>query len=89
MHAKGPWKIRPKTGIMDPGRQETVIEDADGWSIARMQGTWSNAQDNERLVAAAPELAAALLDLVQWCEDHGKAPVRCGEARAALAKAGL
>lgn len=75
-HASGPWTIDSTNTEL----KCTVIRDANGWSIAHMYGVWNNARANESLVAAAPELLRALIDIRDssaYCE--------ASKARAAMA----
>jgi hypothetical protein len=77
-----PWTIR---AAKDEGC--SVIQDAHGWSIAHLCGRWSNAKANESLIAAAPDMANALLyvlDCIARDDVTDMQPVR-----EALAKAGL
>jgi hypothetical protein len=84
-------------GEYTPGRWEVVphIFDPDGWWVAGP--SWFYAENNEvglaneadaRLIAAAPELLAAL-ELIVLVEDRGSIhlPLEFDKARAAIAKA--
>lgn len=72
-----------------------VIDDADGDLVAFVEGALSNPQrayGRARLIAAAPELLAALRDLYKyarrWPADDGSVfHVRLEAAAAAIAKA--
>lgn len=86
-HTNGPWTIygdiEGQTAICD--ESDTIIAYLDKWSSERLRENVSNA----RLIAAAPELLAALRELTIACEDEG---VRCishllAKSRAAIAKA--
>jgi hypothetical protein len=85
-HTPGPWKWDASYSVLSaPGHEEPVID------CAPYEGMWfkdidgHDAEANQRLVAAAPELYEALRDLLR--ADAGKAHVAaCDKARAALAK---
>ena len=79
-HTKGPWKVRWKTAFCN----RAAIEPA----IGEVYGAGDELRDNANLIAAAPELLEALLDLynaLDSCIDL--TPKVLAKARAALAQA--
>lgn len=96
-HTPGPW--RHDRALSDGGAPMIVADQ--GWMgvlprrIAKVlyEGGSEDPQvhANARLIEAAPDLYAALSDLVEPCECHGREQGRhgrlCEQARAALAKA--
>ena len=90
-HTPGPWRIGdagaaifgPKTQSVSP---PTVVS-----SMGKAGGDTTAARANARLIAAAPDMLAALRDLLAGMEQHGAEkwmPHRMERARAAIAKAG-
>lgn len=80
-HTPGPWRVHAVAGL---------IQEANGHSIAAYTGTSQDEADaNARLIAAAPELLAALEHLLAL--NSGCAPEEeergWDQARAAIAKA--
>jgi hypothetical protein len=78
-HTPGPWKTRDSShenhGIVRGGSGNNRMEvDIDGCC----------AEANTRLIAAAPELLAALVDLIPRCMEAG---VGCSQAQDAVANA--
>ena len=66
-----------------------TIEDSDGWLVAyvKQSTTYEKYIDNRRLIAAAPDLLDALIEMV-CAEDRGAAePGMVDRARAAISKA--
>lgn len=91
-YTPGPWHIGMKPGPMVYGPKGEQVADL----TARMVPD-DETSGNARLIAAAPELAAALLALVDYCqtprhasEGIARAPRQrdINAARAALEKAG-
>lgn len=73
-HTPGPWQLGEEGGILEG---HTPI-DAAGWEglaqvVTKMEFDGYNAegQANARLIAAAPDLLAALEDLTSYMIDHG------------------
>lgn len=65
-HTPGPWKVSKPTG--------NYIDAPTGGSIAAL--TYGATKADARLIAAAPELLAALADLVRvWDENNGPDPI--------------
>lgn len=87
-HAKAPWRI-DRSGWRPDGTGRTVIRDADGWDIVHMGGAWNNAQANEALVAAAPDLAAVLREVADFWAGGDAPQALTDKINAALAKAGV
>jgi hypothetical protein len=94
-HTPGPWTIEQESG--NEGEAEVIVSDkrticwtADTWSDAEGEASITEEdRANGRLIAAAPELLAALKALVdaQVCRDDGKDCAICEDAYAAIAKA--
>lgn len=63
-HTPGPWVANDKHCGNNPWRVEPATKDwlNDGWTIADLLGP--DAEANARLIAAAPELLAALVQLM-------------------------
>ena len=90
-YTKGPWRVNPRAAV--------AVETADGRrgiaSISRpvnSQEAEDEAQANTRLIAAAPELAEALkemLDIYIGIGGTERQRLAKAAARAALAKAGV
>ena len=79
-HTKGPWKVRWKTAFCN----RAAIEPA----IGEVYGAGDELRDNANLIAAAPELLEALLDLYNALDSCIElTPKVLAKARAALAKA--
>jgi hypothetical protein len=93
-HTKGPWVVNEPHAVRSHSRQ--VLNET-GYIVAECQewntGTGRCANANARLIAAAPELLAALRELTiaaeasGWDVDADNAPI-LNAARAAIAKAG-
>lgn len=103
-HTPGPWKPQADThNIIGHSCYDEFrfIMSNDG-IVARISNSQTQAAD-ARLIAAAPDLLAALVDLVEWLDKSGLAhtrPLHCGaihteqvefsvvtDARAAIAQA--
>jgi hypothetical protein len=92
-HTSGPWHVGAGNGegsiFSDNGRTRLGIGGTTLYSIAQITRGWNEAEDeaNARLIAAAPEMLAALEEL---CADKYLAdPInagRMGKAKAAIAK---
>jgi hypothetical protein len=79
-HTPGPWNFyKTPWGAKVTDVQDVTVADVPQQPL----DTWK-AIDNARLIAAAPELLAALRGLVQW-EDSG--PTTLSDAWEAIAKA--
>lgn len=87
-HTPGPWR----TSLTD----DTVVVDAAGREVAAIDGdyndpdTWPLMEANARLIAAAPDLLAALAEMIDcYGSDDGCGPIPIiDRANAAIAKAG-
>ncbi len=85
-HTNGPWKV----SLTD----DTVVVDANGAEVAAIDGdynhpdTWPVMEANARLIAAAPDLLAALEAIMseRWYP-AGRSEHVSDMARAAIAKA--
>jgi hypothetical protein len=86
-HTPGPWEQMPggSHGSLAVWNKDTALVVATAGGI-----TASNALDNARLIAAAPDLLAALEALTAWAEtvptDYAEDDLQ-RKARAAIAKA--
>ena len=76
-HAPGPWRAS-FGAIIPPGK---------GHFIASVNRRNPNAEANALLIAAAPELLAALRDLLSAIGGEESTDIWCQNARAAIAKA--
>jgi len=93
-HAPGPWAVIPKK--TPKGDIATVYNTPDGW-VSIHAPTWLNigdqqvAMENARLMAAAPDLLAALRELVSQVQGYqdcnGDKGFVVTDAIAAIAKA--
>ena len=65
-----PWTPGPWVALRGPGPGDIWIQ-ADNEEVTRVGtidgGLWETRQANARLIAAAPELVAALEGTVSWC----------------------
>jgi len=61
-HTPGPWTVIAVDGICEEGGDEFNVENSDGETVATISGSESEeqAEATARLIAAAPELLAAL-----------------------------
>ena len=82
-HTPGPWRIAPDMHGIGNNLVAGVI-DATGYAIANC-GSSGNA--NARLIAAAPDLLAALQDLVSSCAIWAPTVVDTYKAKQSIAKA--
>ena len=91
LHTPGPWRFNPRVECAG-----TVSADAVGLRVALIcapgTGRTSETDANANLIAAAPDLLAALIDVLGWVPNggawHTDAPMKSVErARAAIAKA--
>ena len=64
VHTPGPWDIQDPLG--GGSRNKWIY--ADGLFIAEVDGEREEAEANGRLIAAAPDLLAALKDAVEYIE---------------------
>lgn len=85
-HTPGPWWADVEHGHIFAGEgQDRRIADVRGWGWLQHQPNPEQTQDaNARLIAAAPDMAAALLYLRERTDARLWAPID-----AALAKAGV
>ena len=81
-HTQGPW-------ITEGLGQSYGLYDPDGCMIGSILKNRQNSSETAHLIAAAPDLLAALENLVFDCEAHGldDNDAHLREARAAIAKA--
>lgn len=80
-HTPGPWHFVPSSDARIPDR----ITNAAGSNI--VSGSIGFDPD-ARLIAAAPDLLAAVARALQWCEEHGDTRHKWyADARAAIARA--
>ena len=90
-HTPGPWHTAHHADDTVEGLH--VVHDVTGLPVARMGGftTRRNCEANARLIAAAPDLLAALTELEQLVTAHipDECDNWCRAARAALAAAGV
>jgi hypothetical protein len=93
-HTPGPWKVSPAD--KDRGALHVYGSYGRDWiEVAKVQAVteWAGSETaNARLIAAAPELAEALLEFVDWKGakvTRETAAVLFEKARAALQKAGV
>jgi hypothetical protein len=92
-HTQGPWHVGAGNGegsiFADDGRTRLEIGGTTLYSIAQITRGWNEAEDeaNARLIAAAPEMLAALEELLadKYLADPINAD-RMEKARAAVAK---
>jgi hypothetical protein len=91
-HTPGPWTYHPlPTDNKDPNRVYCV--DANGSQIADIFNTANNAEENAALIAAAPDILEALIDLLGHAMEqypHFESPrgqEEIDRARVAIAKA--
>lgn len=85
-HTPGPWTL-----VGSPSCYE-ILGEGKGWGgvLARCvtaQHGVEQEEANARLIAAAPELLAALDYMLANAEAQGWSEFMCGQARAAIAKA--
>ena len=84
-HTPGPWHVG---GLQGTGRA-AIVYSPDGYSICDCKSyhgkrEWSEMEANARLIAAAPDLLAAL---EYWFDSNADSKKLAGMARAAIAKA--
>ena len=61
-HTSGPWRVLHKTGVFPM--------DSDCWTIGTAEQHRKEHEANARLMAAAPDLLAALQILLEACEQR-------------------
>jgi hypothetical protein len=96
MHTPGPWLIStPNSNEYTRGVHGAQIGDDFSFVICDLADDGypeNEREENARLIAAAPALYAALVDICEWCENAkklaGVEPYGLAVARAALALAG-
>lgn len=86
-HTPGPWEVMP--GNLSP---LVCVKGDKGWPIAVVVSghTIKGANANQHLIAAAPDLLAALKECLPFCKGHRETPAhveRYERVCAALAKA--
>jgi hypothetical protein len=92
-HTPGPWTYRPLPKDNPDPNRDYWVDDANGSRIADILNTGNNAEDNAALVAAAPDLLEALIDLLGHAMEqyrHFESPrgqEEIDRARVAIAKA--
>lgn len=70
-HTPGPWKARKSAIETSDGDQPWIVQDAEYLEIASLSytlGPEGREEADARLIAAAPELLAALMDLTDIAE---------------------
>ena len=79
-HTPGPWRVLHKTGVFPM--------DSDCWTIGTAEQHRKEHEANARLIAAAPDLLAALQEVLPLAENWGH-PDHPGitAGRAAIARA--
>lgn len=89
-HTPGPWRVEP-SGFGQVGGF-TISDEANGFGLCQ-RPPWANRAEesaaNGRLMAAAPDMLAALENVLTDCQtDNGDLPEATGHmVRAAIAKA--
>jgi hypothetical protein len=91
----GPWSVVPDERTYNNGYMDLVdvqgydIVAENGYSVVGSEGISTSDEDyaNARLIAAAPDLLAALQTLLDAVNGHRVTVGDCNEARAAIAKA--
>jgi hypothetical protein len=80
-HTPGPWEINGELVVCDQAGNEICLP-AIGAQL-------TECKENARLIAAAPDLLAALKEYLNYCGDFKGTPMAQlnGEARTAIAKA--
>lgn len=79
-HTPGPWFYD-----VHPDKSQAIFWDSRGYTVFHLSHTFPNdVRANARLIAAAPDLLAALKDAVEIAESQGHI---VKTARAAIAKA--
>lgn len=71
MHTPGPWEVAQYAG--DVTMIENRVPTGYGYlltQVARILPVSESAEENARLIAAAPDLLAALQALTDWGRDH-------------------
>lgn len=89
-HTAGPWTVGGR--IAGLREDHVAISGGRDFACAVMQGNYETDSANARLIAAAPDLLAALKEAIEWCHmGHGDFPARgcglCKPMHAAIAKA--
>ena len=89
-HTPGPWELKACSG--GPGEEPGIWVEANGRPL--MRGDFCRSEADANLIAAAPELLAALRELTSVAAEMADAagyadPPALVAARAALAKAGV
>jgi len=92
-HTPGPWTVEKdidstpsRVTFRIGGNRQAAISSEQGIAATNAPALMSveEAKANARLIAAAPELLAALVDLIPRCMEAG---VGCSQAQDAVAKA--
>ena len=89
-HTPGPWRVTPRSNRMIDVLHDVRTPGAITHALCRVQArdSWiAEAEANARLVAAAPDMLAALVMLVAGDEDQCLDDEMFDAARAAIAKA--
>ncbi len=86
-HTPGPWEMIKEIG--NDGGLSCKIVSGNKAVIALAKHADGNKEANARLIAAAPELLEALIDLLDDSDEYDKRPIGivAAKARAAIAKA--
>jgi hypothetical protein len=83
-HTPGPW-YPDYTPFGKKKSLQVTWGPEDNWGVAQIDGP--NKEANLRLIAAAPELLAALQALADIAEEEDQFPIHTEAAREAIAKA--
>lgn len=89
-HTPGPWRIHPfghyDVAAHQPGFGEMIVANCGG-ANSNVMDLGEIKKANARLIAAAPDLLAALKDVVGWIETSSEGEQATRIALAAIAKA--
>jgi hypothetical protein len=84
-HTPGPWHFGTSS---DSSFYKRNIAGADGYHVALTSSRdVSEVDANAQLIAAAPELLAALEEVLAYCSEHGHDWMCMAEARSVILKA--
>lgn len=81
-HTPGPWELHR----VDTSSGDEIHDVADNAHIATVWKS-NRAEDNAKLIAAAPELLEALEECLQWAKNQGWHQPGVDSCKAAIAKA--
>lgn len=87
-HTPGPWRVDKRGEVSVQGPDSFMVADCEILSIRPNAPTGERCRANARLIAAAPDMLAALRDIVLFCEEHIPRTSRAiTRARSAISKA--